>query len=457
MDKQRIEADSIGQIKVDADKLWGAATQRSLENFNIGSEKMPPEIIESIVAVKRAAALSNGNSKHLPKDMVDSICSACEDILLDGMWDQFPLSVWQTGSGTQTNMNVNEVIANLARRSSGLNVHPNDHVNMHQSTNDVFPSAIHIAAYNMIEQRLIPSITKLCKTLRHKSKEYKDAIKIGRTHLQDATPVTFGQEAGAWASAMDYCVEKLQGAAQDLLVLPIGGTAVGTGLNSPKGFGDKVCYYLNKDTGYDFCSGKDKFHGLSFKDRISTVHGALEVLAEDLNKIANDIRWLSGGPDCGLGEINIPENEPGSSIMPGKVNPTQCEAVTMVYTRVIGNGSTISAAAASGNFQLNVYMPVIAYSLLQSIDIMADVIASFESRCVIGIKANKEKMLCNAQRSLMLITCLTPLIGYESAARAAKKARTEGISLKEATLSLELCSEREFDRLVRPASMLNPF
>ena len=454
----RIERDSMGEIRVPNDKYWGAQTQRSLENFKIGNEKMDLSLIYSLSLLKLACAIANNSMK--PEKMTDEkrdiIFKVVNDEILNGkLDDSFPLSVWQTGSGTQTNMNVNEVICNRGNEIANKKLfHPNDDINMSQSSNDVFPSAMHISAILDIKNKLLPEISALIKEFKALERKYGNIVKSGRTHLQDATPISFGQEISGWRASLEKDVELLKDAIKHLSYLAIGGTAVGTGLNAPKGFGDMVANELTSLTGVKFKSASNKFHALSSKDEMVFAHGALKALACDLMKIANDIRWLASGPRCGLGEITIPENEPGSSIMPGKVNPTQCEAITMIATRVMGNDTAIGVCASQGNFELNVFMPVISYSFLQSVGLLADGIRSFNNNCVKGIKANKKKMQDNLYNSLMLVTALTPYIGYEKGAQIAKLAHREGLSLKEACLKLGYLTAEEFDRYFRPTEMI---
>ena len=457
MENYRIEHDSMGEMKVPAERLWGAQTQRSLENFPIGWEKMPGEIIRAFALLKKAAAQANRELK--PDKMTDekcaAICDACDEILEGKLPDEFPLAVWQTGSGTQSNMNVNEVVANRGNAIAGKKLlHPNDDVNMSQSSNDTFPTAMHIAAASAIHGELLPAVDTLINTLKRLEAENKGIVKSGRTHLQDAVPVAFSQEISGWRGMLEADQKQLVLSLDGLCQLAIGGTAVGTGLNAPDGFDKKAANILGGCTGIPFVSNPNKFHALTSLDRIVFAHGAMKALAADMMKIANDIRWLASGPRCGLGEITIPENEPGSSIMPGKVNPTQCEAITMIAVQVMGNDATIGMAASQGNFQLNVFLPVTAYNFLQSANLLTDGILSFEQRCVSGIKANKEKMNENLHRSLMLVTSLNPYIGYENAAKVAKKAYKENLSLKEACLQLGFMSEEEFDKVFHPEELV---
>ena len=444
----RIERDSMGEIKVPKDKYWGAQTQRSLENFKIGSEKMPSSLLYNLCALKLACAKANGILKpeKMTEEKLNAISSVIENHLDSLLKDNFPLSVWQTGSGTQTNMNVNEVIANYGNEIAGKKLlHPNDDVNMSQSSNDVFPTAMHITCVDKLSS-LLKSIEVLASSFKRLEKKYKGVIKAGRTHLQDATPILFSQELSGFSSTLCKNSEMIKASAKPLLELAIGATAVGTGLNAPKHFDELVCKELKLMLGYDFKPAKNKFHALSSKDEIAFAHGAIKALACDLMKIANDIRWLSSGPRCGLSEIFIPENEPGSSIMPGKVNPTQCEALTMACAQVMGNDTTIAICASQGNFQLNVYMPVIIYNFIQSAELLSDAILSFTKNCVDGIRINKDKMKENLDKSLMTVTALTPYIGYERGAAVAKLAHKENISLKEACLNLGYLTEEEFDK-----------
>ena len=451
----RIERDSMGEIKVPKDKYWGAQTQRSYENFNIGKETMPFELIDSLCILKLACARANNKLKN--EKMTDEKLEYIENTICNrhNLHNEFPLKVWQTGSGTQTNMNVNEVIANYSNTIAEKKLlHPNDDVNMSQSSNDVFPSAMHISACCGISKHLLPAIYDLIKSFKTIEKRYNNIVKSGRTHLQDATPISFGQEISGWRASLEKDVEQIKDSQKHLLELAIGGTAVGTGLNAPKNFDKAVCDELLNITGLKFVPAKNKFHALSSKNEIVFAHGALKALACDLMKIANDIRWLASGPRCGLGEINIPENEPGSSIMPGKVNPTQCEAITMIATQVMGNDATIGICASQGNFELNVFMPVIIYNFLQSVTLLTDTIKSFNDNCVKGITANKKKMHDNLHNSLMLVTALTPYIGYEKGAEIAKLAHKDGLSLKEACLKLGYLSESEFDKYFKPEEMI---
>lgn len=454
----RIEHDSMGEMKVPADKYWGAQTQRSHENFliGVGYETMPQEIISAFSILKKAAA--EANSEIVPEKMTAEKCSTiskvCDEIYDGKLWDNFPLVVWQTGSGTQSNMNVNEVIAGRGNAIAGKKLlHPNDDVNMSQSSNDTFPTALHIAAVLMIKKRLLPAVSKLVDTFKKLEKENKGIVKSGRTHLQDAVPISFSQEISGWRSSLERDIEMLKLSLDPLKELALGGTAVGTGLNAPEGFDKKTAEKIAKLTGIDFITASNKFHALSSRDEIVFAHGALKALAADMMKIANDVRWLASGPRCGLGEIRIPENEPGSSIMPGKVNPTQCEQVTMVAVQVMGNDAAVGIAASQGNFQLNVFLPVIAYNFIQSARLLSESIISFTDNCVAGIRPNKEKMHENLHRSLMLGTALNPYIGYENAAKCAHKACEENISLKEACVSLGFLTAERFDEIFHPEEM----
>ncbi|NLP52811.1 class II fumarate hydratase [Bacillus sp. RO1] len=457
----RIEKDTMGEIKVPKNKLWGAQTQRSIENFAIGSERMPIEIIHAFALLKKAAAKSNHKLRKLSTEKAEAMTAAADEIIM-GKWDEhFPLVVWQTGSGTQSNMNVNEVIANRANQlltdSGGEDrIHPNDDVNMSQSSNDTFPTALHIAGVLAVEERLLPALTRLKETLLQKSDKFNDVIKIGRTHLQDATPLTLGQEISGWHHMLEKGENMIIESLPYMKELAIGGTAVGTGINAHPEFGQMVAEEITQLSGKNFTSAANKFHALTSHDQIVYVHGAIKALAADLMKIANDVRWLASGPRSGIGEITIPENEPGSSIMPGKVNPTQSEALTMVATQVMGNDVTIGIAASQGNFELNVFKPVIIYNFLQSVTLLTDSMNSFNDKCVSGMEPNLEKIALNLQNSLMLVTSLNPHIGYEKAASIAKLAHKEGTTLKEAALKLELLTEEEFDAFVDPSKMVSP-
>ena len=449
----RIEHDTMGEIAVPADHHWGAQTQRSLENFRIGGQRQPREIITAFAYLKEACARANARCGKLTETQAGAISEACRQIRA-GQWDEeFPLVVWQTGSGTQTNMNVNEVIAHLAAEQ-GVSLHPNDHVNASQSSNDTFPSALHIAAAMSVVQDVLPAARRLEAAFARLEAAYPDLIRIGRTHLQDATPLRFSQEVSGWRELVAAPCRMLEAALPELERLAIGGTAVGTGLNAPKGYDAMVCEQLREMTGVDFRPDENKFHALTSKDALVFAHGALKALAANLMKIANDIRFEASGPRCGMGELHIPENEPGSSIMPGKVNPTQCEAVTMVAVQVMGNDAAIGFAASQGNFQLNVFLPVSEYNFQLSARLLTDAMDSFRTHCVEGITPNVERMEANLHNSLMLVTCLTPKIGYEQAAKCAKKALADGTTLKEAVVSLGLLTPEEFDETVRPEKMV---
>lgn len=455
----RIEHDSMGEVKVPADKYWAAQTQRSKDNFKIGAgiETMPSEVIHAFGILKKAAAVANNRLK--PEKMTDeklaAISAACDEVISGKLAQHFPLVVWQTGSGTQSNMNANEVIANRANEIAGKKIlHPNDDINMSQSSNDTFPTAMSIAAVIGIEDRALPALDGLIAAFKRLEEENEGIVKSGRTHLQDATPITFSQEISGWRSSLEKDRRLLCAALPELKELALGGTAVGTGLNTPQGFDSEVAKAVSEITGKDFITAPNKFHALTSRDEIVFAHGALKALACDLMKIANDIRWLASGPRLGLGEITIPENEPGSSIMPGKVNPTQCEAVTMVAVQVMGNDAAIGFAASQGNFELNVFMPVTIYNFMQSVRLLSDVMTSFNEHCVSGIKANREKMAANLHNSLMLVTALNPYIGYENAAKTAKYAYKNNISLKEACVTLGFLSEEKFDEVFHPEEMV---
>ena len=451
----RIERDSMGQMQVPADCYWGAQTQRSLENFRIGTEKMPPEIISAFAVLKKAAASANEKLGRLTPERAGLIRAVCDEILEGRLSDQFPLAVWQTGSGTQSNMNVNEVVANRGNELAGFRLlHPNDHVNCSQSSNDTFPSAMHIAAATAIHDRLLPAMERMEAELSRLEAENEGVIKTGRTHLQDAVPIAFSQEISGWRAMLETCRSMLGAALKRLYPLALGGTAVGTGLNAPAGFAEAVAAEVAALTGLPFVTASNKFHALSSKDAMVFAHGALKALAADLMKIANDVRWLASGPRCGLGEISIPENEPGSSIMPGKVNPTQCEALTMVAVQVMGNDAAVGIAASQGNFELNVYMPVCFYNFNQSVILLADGIDSFVKNCLSGLRANREKMAENLSKSLMLVTALNPHIGYDKAAQVAKLAYREGCSLREAAIALGFLTGEEYDTLIQPENMV---
>ena len=455
----RVEHDSMGEVRVPADKYWGAQTERSHNNFpiGIGIETMPAEIIHAFGILKKAAARANRalRPEKMTEEKLAAIEQAADEVISGQLLDNFPLVVWQTGSGTQSNMNSNEVIANRGNEIAGKKLlHPNDDINMSQSSNDTFPTAMHIAAVCALEDKVIPAIDTLVTTFRRLEAENEGVVKSGRTHLQDATPISFPQEISGWRSSLERDRELLLLAVKPLKELALGGTAVGTGLNTPKGFDTAVAAEIAKLTGKDFKTAENKFHALTSKDEIVFAHGALKALAADMMKIANDVRWLASGPRDGLGEIFIPENEPGSSIMPGKVNPTQCEAVTMVAVQVMGNDMAVSMAASQGNFELNVFMPVCIYNFLQSARLLAESIVSFNDRCACGIRANREKMEHNLHNSLMLVTALNPYIGYENAAKTAKKAYKENISLKEACVSLGFLTAERFDEVFHPENMI---
>ena len=455
----RIEHDSMGEVKVPADRLWAAQTQRSHENFEIGVgvETMPREIVHAFGILKKAAAIANNalRKEKMTDEKLGAIKAACDEVISGALLDHFPLVVWQTGSGTQSNMNTNEVIANRGNEILGQKLlHPNDDVNMSQSSNDTFPTAMHIAAVIAIEDKLIPAAETLIATFRRLEEENEGIVKSGRTHLQDATPITFSQEISGWRSSLERDIELLRLAVKPLCELALGGTAVGTGLNAPKGFAEAVAAEVAALTGKPFVTAQNKFHALTSKDELVFAHGAIKALACDMMKIANDIRWLASGPRDGLGEIFIPENEPGSSIMPGKVNPTQCEAVTMVAVQVMGNDTAVGIAASQGNFELNVFMPVCVYNFLQSARLLAEAILSFNKNCAVGIRANREKMHHNLHNSLMLVTALNPYIGYENAAKTAKKAFKDNISLKEACVALGFLTAEKFDEVFHPEEMV---
>lgn len=451
----RIEHDTMGEVKVPTEHFWGAQTQRSLENFCISTETIPMEVIRSFAVLKSSAATANQKLGKMDSKKAEAIAEACNDILQDKYPGEFPLKVWQTGSGTQSNMNLNEVIAHIVNANhSDITIHPNDDVNMSQSSNDTFPTAMNMAAVIMIHEKLIPAIDKLIATMKRLEEENFDVIKIGRTHLQDAVPLRFSQEISGWRGMLEESKDQIIQSSDKLRKIAIGGTAVGTGLNCPEGFDKLCCEEITKLAGEKFEASPNKFHALTSKDGYVYTSGALKGLAANLMKIANDIRWLANGPRCGLGEITIPENEPGSSIMPGKVNPTQCEAITMIAIQVMGNDTTIGIGASQGNFELNVFMPVLAYNMIQSIRLLSDGIISFEKNCVSGIKAKRDKMESNLNNSLMLVTCLSPVIGYENAANCAHKAYEEDKTLKEAVLELGFLSEEEYDNTVRPEKMV---
>ncbi|WP_028552579.1 class II fumarate hydratase [Paenibacillus sp. UNC451MF] len=459
--KYRVERDTMGEIQVPIDKLWGAQTQRSSENFKIGSERMPLKVIQAFAILKKAAARVNLQLGKLDKEKADAIVAAADEIL-EGKWDDhFPLVVWQTGSGTQSNMNVNEVIAHRANQlleaaGNAKTVHPNDDVNKSQSSNDTFPTALHIAGVLAVEEQLIPALKKLKETLHGKMEAFADIIKIGRTHLQDATPLTLGQEVSGWWAMLEKTERMILESVHTMKELAIGGTAVGTGLNAHPQFGEKVAEEISRETGKSFITAVNKFHALTSHDQVVFVHGAMKALAADLMKIANDVRWLASGPRCGIGEITIPENEPGSSIMPGKVNPTQSEAMTMVVCQVMGNDVVIGFAASQGNFELNVFKPVIIHNFLQSVQLLADTMVSFNDHCAVGIEPNREVIDKYLRESLMLVTALNPHIGYEKAALIAKTAHHEKLTLKEAAVRSGFLTAEQFDEYVRPEQMVTP-
>lgn len=454
----RIEHDSMGEVRVPADKYWAAQTERSHENFliGVGIETMPREITHAFGILKKAAAIANNSLKpeKMTSEKLNAISQACDEVISGALNDHFPLVVWQTGSGTQSNMNANEVIANRGNEIAGAKLlHPNDDINMSQSSNDTFPTAMHIAAVIAIEDKLIPAVDTLIDTFKRLEAENEGIVKSGRTHLQDATPIKFSQEISGWRSSLEKDRKMILSSCEELRELALGGTAVGTGLNAPAGFAEKSAEAISQITGKKFITAPNKFHALTTKDELVFAHGALKALAADMMKIANDVRWLASGPRDGLGEIFIPENEPGSSIMPGKVNPTQCEAVTMVAVQVMGNDVAVGMAASQGNFELNVFMPVCAYNFLQSARLLAESILSFNKNCAVGIKANKEKMHHNLHNSLMLVTALNPYIGYENAAKTAKKAYKDNISLKEACVELGFLTAEKFDEVFHPEEM----
>ena len=455
MPDYRVEHDSMGEVRVESSALWGAQTQRSLENFRIGEERMPAGIISAFAILKRAAAEANAELGTIGGREADLICTVCDEILAGDHADQFPLKVWQTGSGTQSNMNVNEVIANRGNLIAGERLlHPNDTVNRSQSSNDTFPTALHIACTQALVSDVLPAVEGLARTLRRLERENADAVKCGRTHLQDAVPISFAQEVSGWRGMLEFSAESIRATLPGLSRLAVGGTAVGTGLNAPENFDALCAQRISQLTGMLFSAEQNKFHALSAKDAVAFSHGALRTLAANMMKIANDVRWLASGPRCGLGEIEIPANEPGSSIMPGKVNPTQCEAVTMVAAQVMGNDATIGFAASQGNFELNVFMPVIAHCYLQSARLLADAIRSFDANCARGIKARRDRMRHNLEQSLMLVTCLNPYIGYENAARVAHKAYEDETSLRDACVSLGLMDAQRFDEVFKPEEMI---
>lgn len=459
---KRVETDSMGSIEVAEDRYWGAQTQRSLENFRIGHERFPRDFIRALGIVKKAAAQANVELGVLSEDLGEAIIKAADEVIEGKLDDHFPLVVWQTGSGTQTNMNANEVISNRAIEMLGGNlgskkpVHPNDHVNKSQSSNDVIPTAMHVAAAEQINRQLISALKHLKKALDAKVAEFKDIVKIGRTHLQDATPLTLGQEFSAYAKQLELAVGRAEGCLKNLYSLALGGTAVGTGLSTPIGFDTTVAEKIADITGMPFVTSDNKFEGLATKDAIVEASGAMRTIAVSFMKIANDIRWLASGPRCGIGELTIPANEPGSSIMPGKVNPTQCEAMTMVVAQVMGNDVTVGFAGSQGNFELNVFKPVMIFNLLQSIKLLADVSRSFTDNCIVGIKANRERIDVLLDNSLMLVTALSPYIGYDKAAQVAHEAFEKGDSLKETAVRLGYVTAEEFDKYVIPQDMVKP-
>lgn len=457
----RVEHDTIGEVKVPAEKYWGAQTQRSKQNFPIGNEKMPQEVILAFAILKKSAAKANSALGLLDPKKADAIAYAADLVIEGKLAEHFPLVVWQTGSGTQSNMNVNEVIAHvgnkwLQEQGSELVLHPNDDVNKSQSSNDTYPTSFHVAAVLKLEDQVLPAIKQLKATLKEKMEAFTDVVKIGRTHLQDATPLTLGQEISGWHRMLERTEMMVAESAEHLKELAIGGTAVGTGLNAHPEFAARVCAEISKETNKEFISAPNKFHSLTSYDEMVYAHGALKALAANMMKIANDVRWLASGPRCGIGELVIPANEPGSSIMPGKVNPTQCEAVTMVAVQVMGNDAAIGFAASQGNFELNVFKPVMAYNFMQSSQLLADSILSFDERCVQGIEPNHEKIDEHLNDSLMLVTALNPHIGYENAAKIAKKAFADNTTLKEAAIDLDLLTSEQFDEYVKPKEMTQP-
>ena len=460
MTRTRQESDTMGSLTVPQDAYYGAQSARSLENFAIGWETFPAIFIESFGLLKKAAALTNLDAGCLSPEKAKLICEACDEVIAGKLNDHFPLSVWQTGSGTQTNMNTNEVISNRAIEIAGGiigskdPIHPNDDVNKSQSSNDTFPTAMHISTVLATTRQLLPALNALLETLKQKAQDFNNVVKIGRTHLMDATPLTVGQEFSGYACQLENAQTRILESLAFVKELALGGTAVGTGINTPKNYATQVAKHIAKLSNIDFVSAPNKFEALSAHDSLVQFHGSLKTLATALFKLANDVRWSASGPRCGIGELNIPENEPGSSIMPGKVNPTQCEALTMICTQIIGNDVTVSMAGASGNFQLNVYNPVIIYNILQSIQLLSDGMTSFHAKCAVGIKPNQQNISKNLNNSLMLVTALNPHIGYDNAAKIAKKAHKEGLSLKEAALALELISEADFDKWVDPSLMI---
>ncbi len=460
--KTRLEKDSLGEVPVPEDAYWGAQTQRAYYNFNIGNERFPPTFIRSLAIIKHAAATVNAELDSITPEIADLICRAADEVAEGKLDDQFPLRIWQTGSGTQTHMNINEVIANRANELAGEKrgvkspVHPNDHVNRSQSTNDVFPTAIHVSVVTECVERLLPATAALQGALGNKTEDFSDIVKTGRTHLMDATPLTLGQVFSGYAHQMAHAQETIKDTLTHLYELPIGGTAVGTGLNTHPDYADAVAFRIAARTGHPFVSAPNKFEALGSRDALVSASGAMKRLACALFKIANDIRWLGSGPRCGIGELILPENEPGSSIMPGKVNPTQCEAMTMVCAQVIGNDTTISLAGSSGNFELNVFMPVIAFNCLQSIRLLSDACDTFREHCVVGIEANKAAIAGYLEASLMLVTALTPRIGYDAAAKLAQKAHRDGSTLREVAVEDGVLTGEEFDELVVPSEMVEP-
>ena len=459
---ERIERDTIGEIAVPAERLWGAQTERSRRNFRISGERMPVEVVRALAYVKKAAALVNRDLGRLPEETADAIAAAADEVLAGEHDAEFPLLVWQTGSGTQSNMNLNEVLANRAseilggERGEGRRVHPNDEVNRGQSSNDVFPTAMHVAAVLALEERVIPAVRALAGALSERAEAFAGVVKIGRTHLQDATPLTLGQEFSGYAAQLENGAARLEAALPHLRQLALGGTAVGTGLNAHPEMGERSAKWLSRLTGRGFETAPNKFEALASRDAVVAAHGALKTVAVSLHKIANDIRWLSSGPRSGIGEIRIPANEPGSSIMPGKVNPTQCEALLMATAQVLGNDVAVNLGGAGGNFELNVMKPLLAHAFLGSARLIADGCDSFREKCVVGIEPNEERLTANLERSLMLVTALNPKIGYDNAAKIAKKAYAEGTSLREAALALDLLTGEQFDEWVRPEAMVAP-
>ena len=460
--KTRVETDTMGPIEVPADRYWGAQTQRSLQHFRIGGDRFPREMIRAVGILKKACALVNRDLGLLPEEKARAIVRAADEVIEGKLDDHFPLVVWQTGSGTQTNMNANEVIANRAiellggQLGSKKPVHPNDDVNKSQSSNDTFPTAMHIAAVEQLRGRLLPAVRRLRDTLDEKARAFADIVKIGRTHLQDAVPLTLGQEISGWVSQLDHALRHLEAAMPHLSELAIGGTAVGTGLNAHPEFAERAAKKIAELTGHPFASAENKFEALAAHDALVAAHGGLKTLAASLMKIANDVRWLASGPRCGIGEITIPENEPGSSIMPGKVNPTQSEALTMVCAQVLGNDVAVNVGGASGNFELNVFKPLIIHNVLHSVRLLADACESFEEHCARGIEPDRERIRQHLEQSLMLVTALAPRLGYDRAAAIAKKAHREGLTLKEAAVALGYLTAEEFDREVRPERMVRP-